>query len=397
MSLALPSQATSTSKALVIAHFDAHGVSTGAALAAALRARILSRFPDTGPQKLAQYIAALDLYDTYVHIVDIPINVAAPREHIAALEDAAARARRLVMWDHHETDLRYIAELQRVELRYFSTATDMALAIAQLHEDPRYHELLYVGVVADRDSSILRVVDRETVEKRLLPMANTLDVLVRRDAQAVAEQLLASATQPLQSASVDYPPYRLAQQLQVLRRGASTLLLAPVDLDTARSTGLETWLPKTLEQLLLSTGRDYAVIASEAEDRRTGQRFWSVRVVKYWLSDRPSPASLLRQHPEIQGRQVVGHEDYISIRAVDRQDAERLAQQVYEHLEHPVSQAARLVSDTVVSQAIQSDYNRILGLLERIASALERGAEAKQQQVELLRDLYQRDERARYD
>lgn len=386
-------------KTLVISHFDAHGVATGALLAKVLDGEVIARFPDTGPQRLAQFIRALDLYGKFVHIVDIPVNVANPSEHIAALEEAASNAAKLVMWDHHETDLKYVGQFKRVELRYFSSAADMAQAIAAMTDNPDDVKLLYVGVVADRDAKILEYVDRDTVEKELLPLANTLDILVRRDAQATANMLRNNGIRWLaaQEALVDYPPARLVNALRVVANGHRAVLLEPTTVDYARNIGLESWLPKTLEQLLLNIGRDYAVMPSEVEDRRTGQRFWSVRVLKYWLSRAPSPAKLLRDMPEIQGRQIVGHEDYVSIRAIDQNDAVELANAIFKQIEMPVSKAAHLISENYVAEAISSDYAKIIEMLERIAKALERGASAKEEQVRMLRDLYERDQRTRYD
>ncbi len=389
--------ARSQPRTIVVAHFDAHGVATGAVLAAALNGQVIARFPDTGPQRFAQFAKTIDVYNAYVHIVDIPINVSAPKEHLEALEALATQAEKVVLWDHHETDLKYIHEFRRVELRYFSSAIDMALAIAQYHEDPRYHELLYVGVVADRDAGILRVVDRETVERQLMPMANILDIMVRQDAQAIANTLIEQGVDVLRTALAqhEYPPQRLAQQLRHARRGARAVLLQPVD--TVEWREMESWLPKTLEQYLLATGLDYAIVPSRQIDRRTNEPFWAVRVLKYWLSSQPPPAHVLRGLEELRGRQIVGHEDYITIRAVDEKDAVELAQRVYDALEYPVSQTAHLISERYVAQAIQADYNKIIRFLERIAKALEEGAEAKKEQVDLLRRLYQQDERTRYD
>lgn len=294
---------------------------------------VIARFPDTGPQRLAQFIQTLDLRDQYVHIVDIPINVAAPREHIAALEQTAEKARKLVLWDHHDTDLRFVNELRRTELRYFDSATSMAMAIAEMTEDPMDHTLAFVGVVADRDINILQILDRETVEKNLLPLANTLDVLSRRDAQGSAEKLLKEGVAWLMRQNVDYPPLRLWKKLRIAERGSRSLLLEPVD--TTSNKELESWLPKTLETLLLNMNYSYAVIPSLQLDTRTNQPFWSVRVLKYWLSSAPTVTDILK----IKNRQVVGHENYISIRATDRDDALQLARTLHQELEKQTNHA----------------------------------------------------------
>ncbi len=401
LALAGQNTAQSTTRRIVIGHFDAHGVVTSAVLCRRIQcSNIIARFPDTGPQRFAAFAKTIDVYGAEIHIVDIPINVATPKEHIDAIALLAQQALSVTLWDHHESNLRYINELPpSVNVRFFSSATEMALAILGGDTGSDNATLAFVGVVADRDPTILKVVDRETVERKLLPLANALDVLVRRDAQQTANNLVGGGLTWLatQATSIDYQPYRLVSNLQVQRRGASTVLVAPTTVDFARSVGLEAWLPKTLEQLLLREGRDYAVIATEQEDRRTGERFWAVRVLKYWLSERPAPTELLKGLPALQGRQIVGHADYISIRAIDRQDAERLAVIVFEQLEAPISQAAHLINEPVVAQAIQADYSKILQLLERIAKALEQGAQAKEKQVELLQQLYERDERTRYD
>ena len=384
---------------IIFAHFDTHGTATAAVLARRIGAMIITKFPETGPQLFPRFLRTLDLYNKEVYIVDIPINVHAPKEFLDALRDLRAQASYIEYIDHHETDLKYLWELSGISIKFFSSAADMAVYVVGGKENihSELGIIALIGVVSDRDKNVLKLVDRETVERQLLPLANVADVLVRQNPQEFANRLVNEGIEYLRRSaeSVVYPPYRLVNQLDIAKRGARTLLLRPVD--TVNNRDLEGWLPKTLEQLLLRERRDYVVVPTAQIDRRTNEAFWSVRVLQYWLSDLPTADEIVSKIPDVQGRQKVGHATYISIRAVDISDAMALAEQIYEELERPASRVARLINEAYVAKAIDHDFSKIMEYLERIARALERGAEAKEKQVSLLEKLYERDKRTRYD
>ena len=372
---------------IVISHFDGHGVSTGAALARVLGTdNIITRFPDTGPRGLPNLLAALDLYNKEIHIVDIPIDVSNPRAFIEALQTAAQNAKKLVYYDHHNTDLKYMNELleSRVDVRFFNTATAMAYAIATT--DPVALETAIVGVVADRDPSIVDYTSRSMIESKYLQLANTLDVLVRQDPEATAKALKNEGITYLErmAGQVDYPPYRLASRITMKERGARTILAEFTD--TAGNRELGMWLPKTAEEVLRRTGMDYMVIPAAHIDPRTKQTMYTVRVVQYWLSQAPVAGRIVEALNKSLGRQMVGHDKYVSIRATSREDAEQLALRIYRELEAPASRTARLINEQTVAEAVQYDYQKIVHLLERIAEALERGATAKERQVQLIEE-----------
>ena len=216
----------------------------------------------------------------------------------------------------------------------------------------------------------------------------------------VAKMLAINGTAMLQYASIEYPPERLARDVssRITDEGSIALLLDWSD----QPSQYGQWVPKTLEQLLLLR-RKYVVVAIVPgyNPRTKTVEGYDVRVLRYWLapSDIPVPEDVVKDliaQKAITGS-VVGHADYISIRFSTLEEARNVARTIFRTIEGSEATVVHLISDRYVAEAVRRDYKEIIALLRRIAEALERGAEAKEQQVELLRDLYQRDSRTRYD
>jgi len=154
----------------IIAHFDGHGVTTAASRARTLGVppeRVYSKFPTTGPEQLPNYIdtffPTLTQYD--VEIIDIPINLRNPRQFIDAINRLATNTS-VTLYDHHKTDYQFASQLNcRVVI--FGSGIEMAEVLS----DERNRMLAYVGVVSDRDNSILARVSRSEIERELLPLA----------------------------------------------------------------------------------------------------------------------------------------------------------------------------------------------------------------------------------
>jgi hypothetical protein len=378
----------------IVAHFDSHGVSTATSRARSIGVpaeKVYAKFPVTGPEQLSSFI------DTYfptliqhdIEIIDIPVNLRNPKQFIDAINRLAANTS-VTMFDHHKTDYPYVTQLLcRVVL--FGSGVEMAEVLS----DDRNRTLAYVGVVADRDPSILSRVSRDEVEKELLPLANRLDVLVRQDAEATVKTLV-STTDPIdyiRSSNTQYPPESLARQVNVVKRGLNTIL---VDLTTLPAQQISAWSWKTMEQVALSYNADYVVAVAESFDRQTNSYVPTVLVIKYWLSTRPSPRPTLAP---VLGRTTVGHDDAFSVRAIDAGDARSLAERMFNELELLSPRTTHLINEASVANAIRADYNaimvRLTQILETQTKMYQEYLELKKQQVELLRQL--QDRRARAD
>ena len=414
MALALAYQNTPQKQVydtIIVAHFDSHGVATAAARARLLRqqgqrVRVYSRFPATGPTpQFPQFVDELrsQVEAKVAEVIDIPVNVKSPDLHIDA--EARLPATQIFHYDHHETSIPFA---QRLAARgiipvIVANAVQMAAALGLLGGDATVRDLALIGITADRDPSILSVVDRATVEQRYVPLANKLDILVRQpnlvnanDQGSLAEMLAEYGVAMLEQANVQYPPYTEASKAAIIAEGDIAVLydaeqIAPM------------WQPKTAEVILQRTGKHYAVFVAPAQDPRTRQQIgWDVRVLQYWLSElKPEPETIVRDiiaRYAAQGN-VVGHGRYVSVRleGVSKEQAIELAREIYRRIEGRLPTTAHLVNDNVVAEAVRRDYQKLYQLLERIARALERGSEAKERQVQLLEQLYERDERTRYD
>jgi hypothetical protein len=312
----------------IIGHFDGHGVSTTAARARSLGVpaeRVYSRFPVTGPEQLPYYIDGhfhmLAQHD--VEIVDIPVNLKDPRTFIDAVNRLAASTP-VALYDHHKTSRQFAAQmLARVVI--FDSGVEMAEALV----DQENLMLAFIGVVSDRDTSILSRVSRDEVEGELLPLANKLDVIVRQDAEKAVKDLT-SASDPvayIRGVSAGYPPEVLARQVEIRRKGVNTVL---VDMTRIPAQQVVGWGWKVMELVALQHGVDYVAAVAEGFDRKANQYVPTVMVIRYWLSGKPSPRPVLA--PVI-GRVTIGHDNAFSVHATDADDARSLAERVFDELE----------------------------------------------------------------
>jgi hypothetical protein len=380
----------STQKAkYIIAHFDGHGVSTAAARARSLKVpaeKVYSKYPTTSPEQLPNYI------DTYfptliqhdVEVIDIPVNLKNPRQYIDAINRLAQNTT-VTLYDHHATDRQYLNDILARTI-YFSDAVAMAEALANSDNI----ELAMIGVVADRDPSINRVLSQYEIENRYLLLANKLDIIVRRDAEAAVKTLV-SESDPIRyiaNNEAQYPPETLAKQVTIMRRGSYAVL---VDLTKLPREQITQWSWKTLEQVALVAKVDYVVAIAESFDRQTNSYVPTVQVIKYWLSRLPSPK---KPAEAMLGRATIGHDDAFSVRAVDINDARNVAETIFNNLEStPASRMTRLINESSVAESIRSDFNTILSMLTRILQQQQEMykeyLELKKRQVELLERVSQ--------
>jgi hypothetical protein len=383
-----------TKPKFIIGHFDGHGVATTASRARSIGVpadRVYAKFPVTGPEQLPNYI------DTYfptllnydIEIIDIPVNIRNPRQFIDTINRLATNTS-VTIYDHHKTDYQFAVQIL-ARMIIFGSGIEMAEVLS----DERNRMLAYVGVVADRDSSILTRMSRDEVERELLPLANRLDVLVRQDAERVVKELTSTADPVayIRGASVEYPPEVLVRQVEVVRRGLNTIL---VDLTKIPAQQVAGWSWKVMEQVALQHRADYVVAVAESFDRQTNQYVPTVLVIKYWLSSRPSPRPQLQP---VLGRTTIGHDDAFSIRALDASDARSLAERIFNELELLSPRTTHLINEASIANAIRADFATILAkltqILENQNKMYQEYLELKRQQVELLRQL--QDRRARAD
>lgn len=334
-----------TGTTLIVGHYDAHGVAFSAARAAVLRkngvnAQLLVSFPETGADGLssgelvelvASRVAELGGVDE-IELVDIPIDVERPGDAVSAVEALARLARRVVIFDHHTVDSQVLGALAAtpgVEPRFFQTGLEMAADMMLLY-DQHSRLLTVVGLVADRDPSVLELEPRAAVEWGYMPLANALDVVVRRPQSYgfasltdVAERLSHDADELTRLSKVEYPPSKILSELPptILARSEKAVLVS-----WTAPPAVSQWLPKTLEQLLLKEGRDVAVAIVTAYDRNGNIVGYDVRILRYWLSDparTPRPFDVATRI--VPATKVVGHENYVSIRFLTDMEARRAA------------------------------------------------------------------------
>jgi hypothetical protein len=345
------------------------------------------------PNYIDTYFPTLLNYD--IEIIDIPINLRDPRTFINTINRLASITS-VTMFDHHKTDYQFASQLA-CRLVIFGSGVEMAEALAN-QDNLR---LAYIGVVADRDSSILSRMIREEVERELLPLANRLDVLVRQDAETVLKNLV-SELDPIayiRNASVTYPPEQLSRQVTVVRRGLNTVL---VDLTQLPAQQISAWSWKTMEQIALNYSVDYVVAIAQSFDRQTNTYVPTVMVVKYWLSQRPSPRPQLQP---ILGRTTLGHDDAFSVRALDLNDARQLAERLFNELELLTPRTVHLVNESRVAEAIRQDFSvimqRLTQILELQNKMYQEYLELKRRQVQLLEQATQQPQQqqraVRYD
>jgi hypothetical protein len=373
----------------IISHFDGHGVATSASRARSLGVpseRVYSKYPITGPEQLPNYIdtyfPTLLQYD--IEVIDIPVNLRDPRTFINAVNRLASNTS-VAIFDHHKTDIQYATQIV-ARFVIFSNAVEMAEVLSNEYN----RTLAYIGVVSDRDPSILLRMSREEVERELLPLANRLDVLVRQDAETTLRNLVDSPNpiDYLRGVAVEYPPEQLSHQVTIVRRGLNTVLIDLTQLPTQQISG---WSWKVMEQIaMLYHNADYVVAVSLAFDRQTNSHVPTVMVIKYWLSSRPSPRPQLQP---ILGRTTVGHDDAFSIRAMDINDARQLAERIFNELELLTPKTVTLINEQRVAEAIRADFNTILQkltqLLEQQQQMYREYLELKRRQVQLLEQAAQ--------
>ena len=395
-----------TKPRILVAHFDGHGICSAAALIrAGLRVdRVICIYDRTGgPQTHAEGIEGICEHfippGSEVIIIDIPVNVKNPQSFINALAGLRSKECDVYYFDHHETSLPYMLQLLRHGIFAVYTgpgAYDLVVItnamIGSGKLDEIADQLAIIGAICDRSSDVIKYGKWSAT---LQEYADALDVMIRNMSAGgkadYSQLILDLANRGLNAIDIN-----LAKQIPVPNTYESykDAVLALEQLHPA-------WGPKSLEKLAIKCSKRYAVGVSY--DQRN--KVYVVRAIILWTEKAanpqlPSPGPALSEIVRSRGLTIYGHPDAPVIGSfTDFNAALEFAREIARILGEVryVSRVSHLIEERTVAEAVSSDFAKILEYLERIAKALETGAEAKQKQVELLEQLYERERRTRYD
>lgn len=378
-------------KTLIIAHFDGHGVATGALAARRLgveQGRIIVQYPITGPNDFARIeesIAPGLLYSaTDIYILDIAINVKDPDAHIRTLHRIFNNARKLTRsyvsinyYDHHDSNLQFLQMLpQFLKYVHFPSALTLSLNFADRSNENEV-KLAVIGAVCDRDSTTL---NKEYIDlfgglENMLEYASGLDVLVRKDIREAInicynlhlEQLLQYAKE------IPEPDYN------------SVEVHGPVAIYTEQLQ--EGWGPKMLEKIAIKFNVPYAI----GFENLANQSQWIVRAVTLWTSQAPPVRNYIST-----SRTVIGHPSAPTVAALSESDAINLAREIAESIARNYS--IQQTEKTIVSaqESFIKLFSVLTNILEEQRKLYREYLELKRKQVELLESATD-SQRTRYD
>jgi len=415
-------------RVMVIHDTDVHGVTCGinalyALTRSGIDAEVYSHFstnpqePATTPQAVASVIENLGSVD--IIMLDIPVDVRNPKRYVDALVGHAQFKGR-VLWADHHGHSQWVDILNRsgVVAIVVGSSYELSMLVPRMYGkvDSFTEKWALVGAVADFDETVAHRVS-QTLE---IDVAEYLDQAMKFQRERLADALGIGTEYRQHLATrgnVGALSYAIAQRgiepEQVI--SAAKTLVSPIQLPPYQVVGdvvYTTELPpqglawKVAWKLCAVTGAKAAVVPTY--NPRTNQ--YAVIVAKNWRT--PEVADVIEQYvnSKFVGRQIVGHHGARSISMMSLEEARSVIPQIARELNDAIAskiytpQTVRLISESYVARALREDFRRldqqhseILELLRRIAEALERGAAAKEQQVQLLKDLYERDSRTRYD
>ncbi len=383
----------------VYAGYDGHGSISGIVYAKANNippTNVVVKFPDTSPENIPKLLYTMNHYQDEIALIDILINIKSPKDWLSTMHVVSSN-NKLVMFDHHESNLAYIQQLKDTNISLFQFSDTVSMGRAISGDYDTLFNFALIGTTTDRDSAIKKVVNERELEE-YIRIANRYDVLIRQNLQVVVTQLLNTPILELISKvkemvnNVEYPPEKLISQVQLLKKYYNTHV---IKLPSPQVIG--GWVWKVLDQYAMVNGLDYVVGIGSVLDRQINQYVPVTFIIKYWLSDAPSPLQLLRDI--ISNRKVIGHSDGFSISGISGNDIESLALQLAEHLTNP-SNVVSLLPANNITTAIANDYRQILQrlteILEEQKKMYSEYLQLKKEQVELLKQSDTENKR-RYD
>jgi hypothetical protein len=377
-------------RAVVIAHFDVHGVAAGYLASKVFNAaEVYSNFPQTAPEQVVQTIQnlyAASPQRLHIVLIDIPIDLKNPVGFVQGLEQIAA-IHDVTLIDHHESSVRFAQNFQRVRFIYVgpSALTLNNYLLSQIQNATDADRIIaLVGAVGDRDAEVVK---QGLLTRELQEIADGLDVLVReRDgALKTVRALLQNPQQVLEEArqrSNQIPTAQLDRVVGGVVAVAAGILP-------------EQWGPKALEKVAFAQNTWYAVGVSR--DPRTGQ--YVVRAILRWdvqarYSNLPTPGAVARRLWAT--RNIIGHPAAPSVAATSEEEAREMTLTWARAIADEVSrfgtpQTLRFINEYEVGRILAEVLLRLEQVLERQTQMVERQEkmyaeylELKRRQVELL-------------
>jgi hypothetical protein len=368
--------------AVVVAHFDVHGVCAAALAAKAFGAvEVFANYPATSPETLIQtlqnmYAAAPQRLR--IVVVDVPINMKDPASFVQGLENLAVR-HEVVYIDHHETTLPYLAWFQRVRAIFVTSALQMNMALYNMIPEKTDTDRLIavLGAIGDRDAEVVK---QNLLTAELQNLADGMDVIVReRDgALRAARALVQNPSALLDEARAkagQIPSATLGQRIGPVVVAAASL---PAQ-----------WGPKSLERLAFQSGAWYAVGWGVDERTRTPIARaiirWDINARMPYL---PLPGAVARQLWPT--RNIIGHPSAPSVAATSEEEAQEMALQWARALADAATRSAapavtRFIPESDVAEILVEVLQRLEQILEAQRQMYSEYLDLKRQQVELLR------------
>lgn len=308
-------------KAVIISHFDGHGVASAVLLSKKLgipKTNIIAKFPYTGPNQFSQ-LPQLYSFSNYNHIyiVDIAVDIKNPQQFISTIHAIFHQAKPLneriyfVYIDHHETSIPYLSQFPLfVHILFMPSSYALNTLVSPTPDD----DLVYIGAICDRDPTVLKYIPQSRYNE-LYEASLGLDVLVRKDiSQAIK---IADNTKALINYSTEVPE---PAQYYTL----NNVVVVEEQLPPA-------WGFKSLEKIAVRENKIYAV--GWTISNQTKQPV--ILAIKRWDKEGADIVSLLGENPE--NRQSYGHPSARTIAAFSEDDAKKFAETVAKKIDTKIS------------------------------------------------------------
>jgi len=375
------------SEALVISHYDGHGVVTGTLCARRYGIpieNVIIEFPVTAPdgiQNIENIVSPSILYTkTEFYILDIAVNIKDPDGFFRALHRIFQNARKMTrsyimiqMMDHHESNLQYVHMMpQFLKYVHFPNSFALSVTFARTNEE---RQMAIIGAICDRDTSILSLPEFQENRERLLRMADGLDWLVRNDMKNAIDICYNLNFERLLEFSGRIPEPNETS----IEKISNNVVIYNEQLP-------EGWGTKVLERVAIRTNVPYAIGFEYVS--RLNQ--WIVRCITLWTSG----ARPVREFISTT-RTIIGHPSAPTIACTSESDAKRLMREIAESINRNVQTSQMMTSIEHAQQSFTELFDVLVQILQSQQEMYKKYLELKEEQVKLLRETTS--ERARFD
>jgi hypothetical protein len=378
-----PAPSGQTIPAVIVGHFDVHGISVAYLAARAFNAvDAYANYPATSPETLIQTLQnmfAAAPQRLRIVVVDVPVNLKDPASFIQGLENLALR-HEVLYFDHHESSVPYLSMFQRVRTFYVGpSALQMNMLLYNVIPEKTEIDrtIAVVGAIGDRD---VEVVKQGLFSQDLQTISDGLDAMVR-ERDGALNTLKSLLTDPLgtleraRARAGEIPSVPLAQRI------------GPVAVAEGQLPAQ--WGPKTLERLAFTSNTYYAVGYGYDERSRT----WNVRAIIRWDEEArkpylPKPGAIARSLWP--ARSIIGHPSAPSVAAASEPEAREMALTWARAIADAVTKSAAptvatLISESKVGEMLAEILYNIERVLEEQKKMYSEYLDLKRQQVELLK------------